>query len=182
MSILLGNKLLEAAEQKIETDLTPQNRANYMRVVVGGMKVAMHGGPKSILSTLKDSKDPISDCAVGAVNLVLLMRKESRGTMPYKAMIPAAMTLMLKALDFADRLGLVKITNDELVKATHIFTNTLMARFKITAPMIHNAVRKVHGIMQSPRNMELLKRKAGMVVAPNASSPTPMPNEANEGE
>ena len=136
MSILLNNKLLQVAELKIERNLTPQNRANYMKVVVAGMNVLLRGGPKSILAKLKGRQDPVSDCAIGAVNLVLILRKESKGVMPLKAMIPAGMTLMLKALDFANSLGQVKIGTAELDRATHIFTNTLFGHFNFHVSMI----------------------------------------------
>ena len=181
MSILLNNKILETAEQTVEAKLTPENRANYMRIVVAGMKTAMHGGAAGILGGLKQSKDPITDCAVGAINLVLLLRRQSRGTMPVKAMVPAAMTLMLQALDLADKAGIVKVGNDELVKATHIFTNHLFAAFKITAPMLQNAATNVHAITQDPTKMEAIKRRIGMSKAPNASEPTPLPAGANNG-
>ena len=177
MSILLQNKLLQATEAKLEGNLTPQNRDDYLKIVVAGMQAGLHGGPQSMLAKLKDAKDPINNAAVGAVNLVLILRSHAKGTMPYKAMIPAAMTLMLKALDFVDQLGVVKIDNDALVRASHIFTNTLMARFHITSPMINTAVQRVHGIMQDPQKMELIKRKAGVVQDPRASTPTPMPEE-----
>jgi hypothetical protein len=48
----LNNKILNDSEQKIEASLTPENRNNYMKIVVAGMKVAMQGGPNSILASL----------------------------------------------------------------------------------------------------------------------------------
>lgn len=178
MSLMLQNRILEAAEQKIESQLTPENRANYMRIVVAGMKVALDKGPNGILAQLKDSKNPISDCVNGAINLCLLMRKQSRGTMPPQAMIPAAMTLMLKALDFADRAGIVKIGNDELVQATRLFTDTIFKRFGISKQMIYTATQKVHAITQDPAQMEKLKMKAGFTKHPLAPEPTALPEGA----
>ena len=179
MSILLNNKLLQVAELKIERNLTPQNRANYMKVVVAGMNVLLRGGPKSILAKLKGRQDPVSDCAIGAVNLVLILRKESKGVMPLKAMIPAGMTLMLKALDFANSLGQVKIGNAELDRATHIFTNTLFGHFHITPPMINTAMQKVHALMADPKAMAAIRLKAGATKHPNAA---PLPAASPSGE
>ena len=102
MSLLLSNNILQAAEKKLESQLTPENHQDYLKVVVAGLKVALQKGPDSAMAALRNSKDPINDCAIGAINLCLLMRKQSRGTMPVKAMVPAAMTLMLHALDFVD--------------------------------------------------------------------------------
>lgn len=179
MSILLSNKLLEAAEQKIESSLTPENRADYMKIVVAGLKTGLANGPRGILASLKQSKNPINDSAIGAINLVLLMRKHSMGTMPLKAMIPAAMTLMLQALDFADKAGIVKIGTDELVQATHIFANALFPRLGIKPQMLHAAIQRVHAISQDPAKMELVNRKLGAVKDPRASEPTPMPGGEN---
>lgn len=176
MSILLNNRILEAAEQKLESGLTPQNRVDYMKIVVAGQKMGL-----KVLASLKDSKDPINDCAVGAVNLCLLMRKQSRGTMPLKAMVPAAMTLMLKALDFADRAGIVKVGNAELVQATHIFTNTMFQRLGISQQMLHTAIKRTHAMVQDPATLEKLNRAAGVVKDPRASTPTPLPGDNDDG-
>jgi hypothetical protein len=128
-----------------------------------------------ILAGLKQSRNPISDSATGAINLVLLMRKQSRGTMPEKALVPAAMTLMLQALDFVDKAGIAKVGKDELVQATHIFTNHMFEAFGVTLPMLTHAANQVHAITQDPAKMELLNRRAGVVKDPRASVPTPMP-------
>lgn len=179
MSILLSNKILQAAEAKIENDLTPDNRANYLKIVVAGMKVLLNKGPNGILAKLKGRQDPINDCAVGAVNLVLILKKESKGVMPLKAMVPAAMTLMLKGLDFAEKVGDLKVDNDVLVRATHIFTNTIFQRYHITAPMLNTAMQRVHGIMSDPRKMAAINMKGGMTKHPNAA---PLPASSPSGE
>ena len=134
MSLLLNNRVLQAAEEKVESNLLPANHTDYMRVVVAGMKVAMAKGPDSILASLHKSTDPVSDCAKGAVNLAFMLRKHSRNTMPMKALVPAAMTLMIHALDFVDKSGIAKIGTPELVRATHVFTNMVFPQFWDHAP------------------------------------------------
>ena len=173
MSILLDNQILRAAEQKIESSLTPENRANYMKIVVAGMTVALNGGANGILGSLAKSQNPISDCVKGAINLCLLMRKQSRGTMPLKAMVPAAMTLLLHALDFADKSGIVKVGQPELVQATHLFADAVFERFRITPQMLHTAATKVHAITQDPAQLEKIKQAAGASAAPGAGQPPP---------
>src|SRR5712664_3366768 len=108
---LINNKLddpvLQAAEEKLESQLLPEVRADYMKIVVAGMRAALAKGPDGMLAGLKNkSKDPVHDAAAGAVGLVLLLRHTSPA-MPIKAMAPAGMTLMLHALDFVDKVGLV---------------------------------------------------------------------------
>lgn len=182
MSIIntpLDNKVLEAAEQKIESALLPAVRDDYMKIVVAGMQAAAHNGPNGMLSGLKSRKDPISDCAIGAINLVVLMSHQSRGAMPMKALVPAAMTLMLHALDLVQKMGLAKIGPDELGRATRVFTNHLFTVLKISPAMLKNMATKVHGVMQDPTQMETISRRAGVVRDPRASQPTQASEEPN---
>lgn len=174
MALLLQNKLLQAAEEKIEASLTPENRDDYLKVVNSGMKSAMAGGPDSMIAKLRGSKNPIPDCVNGAINLCLLMRVHSRGTMPPKALVPAAMTLMLKALDIAQQLGLAKIDNAALVSATHLFTNVMFKKFGLTPQMLHTAAAKVHAITQDPAAMQKVNMRAGLTQAPEAANSSPV--------
>lgn len=173
--ILSKNGVLQAAEMKIESSLTPENKNNYLKIVNAGMAAALKGGPNGIMGSLAKSKSPIPDCVNGSINLCLLMRKQSRGTMPLKAMVPAAMTLLLHALDFADKAGIVKIGQPELVQATKMFADAMFQRFGISKNMLHTAATKVHAMTQDPGQMEKIKRAAGTVKDPQASTPTPMP-------
>ncbi len=177
MSLLSKNSLLVAAEDKVESGLTPENRADYQKIVVAGMKVGMANGKDSIVAKIKDSQDPLKDCAYGAINLCLMLSKQSRHTMPVKAMVPAAMTLMLNALSIVDRLGTVKIDNAALVKATHCFTDHIMSVLKITPQMMQHLGGKLDAITKDPANMEAINRKAGIVKDPRASTPTAVSEE-----
>ena len=182
MSILKSNDVITAAENKIESQLTPQNRANYDRIVVAGMKAALQNGPKGILASLRDSKDPVNDAAKGAVGLCVLMYKESRGTMPIKAMVPAGMTLMLNALRFAQELGMVKVTQEVVVQATHTYVNSLFHVLHITPQMMQTAAQRVHALTQDPASMAKINMAAGITKNPNAPTPTPLPPRAGASE
>jgi hypothetical protein len=171
----LSNPLLAQAEAKIETNLAPQNRAIYMKIVVAGMRLGLQGGPNSILASLQHSQDPVTDAAKGAVSLCLIMRKDAKGVMPLKAMVPAAMTLMLKALDFVDRTKMAPIGKPELDRATQIFANTMFRAMGITRQGLNNATNKVHAIMNDPDAMAKLNLKAGITRHPMAATPTPLP-------
>lgn len=175
MSLLLENKLLRATEDKIESSLTPQNKQNYLKIVVSGLKVAMQNGPKSYMAQLHESKDPVSDCAQGAVAIVLILRKESRNTMPVQAMVPAAMTLMLHGLDFCDQSGLVKVDKNVIAKASHIFTNAIFKGLHISPQMINHAHGVLNQVTQQPGMMAKIRMKAGTAKMPTDAVPTPVP-------
>lgn len=169
MSEISGNKLLADAEQKIENQLEPTTRANHDKIVNAGMHAVLAKGLDGLLASLKDSADPISDAAKGAVSLVLILRKQAHGVMPGKAMVPAAMTLTLRALGFADRAGIIKVGTPEIVRATKIFTDTVFARLGITKNGLARAAEKVHGFTQDPAAMQKVNEKAGIVAHPGAA-------------
>lgn len=179
MSGTMSNPLLAQAEQKVEEGLDPDTAQNVTKIVVAGMHAALDKGANSILAQLKQSQDPISDAAKGAVSLVMILRKEAQGVMPLKALVPAAMVLMIKALDFSDRAGIVKVGNDELVRATHVFTDFLFARLGITKQGLANAANRVHAITQDPDAMQKLQLKAGVTRHPSAATPTPLPGASS---
>src|SRR5712672_1513718 len=98
----LSNPILQQVETQIEANLASDIKADYDKIVVAGGHLALANGG-SMMTQLEKAADPIAGAAKGAVGLVLIMRKDAKGVMPVKAMVPAAMTLMLKALDFVDR-------------------------------------------------------------------------------
>lgn len=178
MAILLDNKILEAAEAELEKQLLPEVREDYMKIVVAGMQAALHGGVEGMLAArLRKTKDPIGECARGAINLVVLLGHQSRGHMPTKAMIPASMTLMLQALDVVDRAKIAPVGRDQLVQATHIWSNRVMTVFKIPPQMLNKMADMSHKVMTNPTQMEMIKRRAGLVRDPRASTPTDMVQE-----
>lgn len=171
----LSNQMLQQTEDQIETGLTPDTSAAYTKIVVAGMHAALDKGPDSILAQLQKSRDPISDAAKGAVSLVFILRKQAQGVMPMKAAVPAAMTLMLKALDFIDRAGIAKIGQPELVRATHIFTDFMFARTGITKQGLANVAGKVNDLIQDPAALQAIRMKAGVIRHPLSATATPLP-------
>jgi hypothetical protein len=168
------NNILKAAEQHLESQLTPPVRANYDKIVVAGMKVALNKGPDGILAALKNSQDPIKDCVTGAINIVGLLAMQSRGTMPITAAVPACMTLIIHALDFADKVGIMKVGPEELAKAGHMFGNLITQKFGISTDMIKTAAGNIEKLTKDPANMDKLHYAAGMKKAPDATQAIPL--------
>jgi hypothetical protein len=156
----IQNPLLAKAEAKVEASVGQgQTRADYLKVVVAGMRAALANGPQGMMAKLKGRPDPVHDCALGAVNLVIYMRHLATGTMPMRSIVPAAMTLMLQALDFADHTGIVKVGAPELDRATHIFTNAIFKALGITPQMLSQAAGMVHGVTQNPEQLAAVKQQ-----------------------
>jgi len=147
----MKNDLLRQAEANMEAKIgNGPAREDYMKVVVAGMKAALAGGPQSIIGGLANNPDPVKACAVGAVSLVLHLRGISQGTMPERAMIPGAFTLMLQALDFAEQAGILKVGNAELDRATHIFANAIFQAFGISTAMLNKMGGAAGRVMEDP--------------------------------
>lgn len=169
------NPMLAQIERKVEGTLTPQNRPDYMKIVVAGMKTAMapgkNGGP-SIAEQLHQSQNPVDDAAKGAVNLVALMARQSRGKMPERAFIPAAITLMLNALDFLDRTGVIKVDESVVDRATRLITDHLFQIFGVDQAKLQQMADKSHGVTNNPQSVESLSAHAkGMVERGGAAPP-----------
>lgn len=163
----MEDPVLQQAEMELERRLLPDVRRDYMKIVVAGMKIGMVKNGQ-LVSSLMHSKDPLKDCAQGAVAVGVILLHESKNTAPIKALIPAMMTLMLKALDFCDKAGIVKVGPAELAHASKIFANYLMHIFKITPRRFESMASQVHTVMQDPGQRELLERKVGLTKDPRA--------------
>lgn len=158
---VLQNTLLKAAEQKIESQLTQKTRSNYLRIVTAGMKLALKDGPNSIIASLKKSQNPLDDCVNGVIGLMSLLFRESNGTMPMNAMIPAASVLLIQALDFAARAGIMKVGKPELEHAIQSLVEKLLPKLGVTPDRLTSLTQKVHGIMADPTKRALINKAGG---------------------
>ena len=155
--LLIQNTLLKQAEDRVEKTVPPAQRDNYLKIVVAGMKYAMDKGPEGLLASLKDSKDPLADSVKGAIAIVGVLRGNAKGTMPLEAMIPATMSLMFQALDFAEKMNLLTVTETELDKAAHMFMDTILPLLNVPKAKLDESMDQVHGIMRDPDKMAQYK-------------------------
>lgn len=181
MSILKRNKFLQGAEAAVAAKLLPTTKSAYDKIVVAGMKASMHGDINSMLAKLLNSKDPVRDCAAGAISLVMILSQQAKGHMPVEAMIPASTTLMLQALDFAEKAKLLTVGPEELDRGAKLQGNIWLHLGKITPDKLQAMAVKTHGIMQDPTQMEMVARRAGVVKDPRAGTPTELPPSNEKG-
>jgi hypothetical protein len=170
-AVHIDNPLLNDIENEIEGQLTPDNRRNYLKIVTAGIHTAIMDGPKSIIASLRQSKDPVGDVARGAAAVVLMLRQEAKGVMPPQAMIPAGLTLAMKGLDAAEKMGLVKIDEGVVEQVAHIYTDLMFKAFGITPQNLSHASQKVHAAMQDPDTARKIQLKAGAIR--DDGTPTP---------
>jgi hypothetical protein len=155
--LLIENTLLRQTEAAIERKVPPNARDSYLKIVVAGMKYGLAKGKDGALASIKDSKDPVADAVVGAINVVGILRQNAKGTMPIEAMVPAAMTLLLHTLDFAEKTNLVNVTPDVLDRATLMFMDKIMRLMKMTPEEVSDKLGKVHDILRDPDMMAKYK-------------------------
>lgn len=156
--ILVQNSILKQAEAQIEKQLAPEVRQNYMKIVVAGMKLALNKGSQGLLATLKASKDPLNDIVKGAIGIVGFLRRESKGAMPVKAMVPAAFALVLQGLDMAEKVGVLEVTKEVLAEATQAFLEEITHVMGLTPESMQGLATKVQGVMGDPAKMNQLKQ------------------------
>ncbi len=149
---MLKNPLLKEAQAKIEAGV--QDRDAFSRIVQAGQKVMYDQATFAELAKgLKDAKDPVTEIAEGMIGILGILYKQSRKTMPIPPMVLAGMALLLDALDFAERAGLVKIGKAELNKATTHYLNSLLPKFGLTPEKMDGMLGQLVGTIKYPAKL-----------------------------
>lgn len=161
MALLAENTIIRRAEEQILQRLKEGMREPVMKLVNAGMKLAMDGGPKSIIAQLRDSKDVLHDCVKGAIGLVNVLRKSAKGSVSTGALVPAAMILALQGLDFAERLKLIKVTNQVLDQATQMFTDAILPAMGVSHERFAELTDRAANAANDPDKMRQIFVKRG---------------------
>lgn len=170
-SIVLDNTVLKAAVAQIEKNIQPHLKPAYDKIVVAGMKVGLNGGKDSPLAKLITMENPAAEAGKGAASLVLILRKNSKDSMPQNVMVTAGGTLTLYALEFLEDSKTITVGKEEITAAMKAYTNTIFKALGITPQMLIKGNETMEKITKDPAAMELMRRKAGLVKAPGTSSP-----------
>ena len=153
--------LLEKVEANIVRSVKPADNEAYQRIVLAGMKLAFDKtSHQSLMVSLGQSQDKVHDVAIGAVGLLLLMHKQSKGTMPLAPMVSAGMTLVLHGLDYIKKVYGEDIGNAQIDTATELFISTITPKLGVTNDVLNAATSKVHGAMQDPAFMKKFQQHA----------------------
>lgn len=183
MSLLnkIEDPLLKRVEAEVQRRLVPRVREAYKHAVNAGMEVAAHNGPQG-LRALTDSDDPVKACAMAGANFMLMLFKQTNMAMPQEVVPPAALTLMLQAMDLLDKAGIREASVEDINKGTRIQVERIMAASGITMPVLDKMAGEVRSILNDPMKREQLNLRAGTVRDPRASTPTEVPEPTPEPE
>lgn len=159
----------------VEATMNPEVRKDYDKIVATGLQWGVKNGSAGLLASLTQSRDPVRDCAIGAINAVFkFISGVSRGTMPQVPGVYASKSLMYLALDFADRAGIVDVGVPEVEKAERLWANGIFTAFGITPKTLSRGAEEVKGILNDPGRLEQLNLATGYLKDPRAAQPLEM--------
>lgn len=152
--------ICQQAIAQIEKSLGANQQDAFSRMVSAGMRIALNKGPRGLLGSLTQSKDPIADVVKGAIAISGIIYRESRGTAPLGVLVSAAMVLALHGLDFAARAKIIPEPTPEVVaQVTQSFIEELLPKFGITADRLGQMTQQTHGLLQDPAKVAALREQ-----------------------
>lgn len=120
----------KSVEENIK--MPPELQEAYERVVIAGMKVMFSKESHKVMLEELQREGPMDQrLGKGIAGLMLLLFKESNGTMPPAVIIPAGMKLMMEAVDFMRETDLGQPTNAEIGGGMQIMISTILEKFGV---------------------------------------------------
>lgn len=118
---------------KNNINMPPELQEAYERVVIAGMKVMFSKESHKLMLDELQKEGPIGQkLGMGIAGLMLLLVKESNGTIPPEVIIPAGINLLARAADFIRKSEIEKITNGDIGDAMEVFISTILEKFGVS--------------------------------------------------
>ena len=112
--------------------MPPELQEAYDRVVTAGMKVMFSKESHRIMLQEIQRPGPLDKrLGRGIAGLMLLLFKESNGSIPPNVIIPAGVKLLMEAVDFLRDSGLEKPTNADIGNGMEIMISTILEKFGV---------------------------------------------------
>jgi hypothetical protein len=113
-------------------NMPPELQEAYERVVIAGMKVMFSKeSHRAMLKELQREGPLDQRLGKGIAGLMLLLFKESNGTMPPAVIIPAGVKLLMEAVDFMRDAGMGNPTNAEIGNGMQIMIAIILEKFGV---------------------------------------------------
>lgn len=136
--------LLAKIEQQIEKTLPASLKRDYMAVKVSGLQLMFSDKTYSFMADwLKDltAQNLAQKVAIGIANVIRIVARESKGKMVAAGAMPAAVVLMLHALDYIDRVKQIPMTQQIIDATTQAVSAELTKLFGITQAQVDQAAQ-----------------------------------------
>jgi hypothetical protein len=124
---------LDTEAIKANIKMPPELQEAYERVVIAGMKVMFSKESHKLMLDEFQKEGPLGQkLGTGIAGLMLLLVKESNGTIPPEVIIPAGINLLTRAADFIRKSEIEKITNGDIGDAMEVFISTILEKFGVS--------------------------------------------------
>lgn len=161
----------QSVQQGIE--MPPELQEAYERVVLAGMKVMFSEQTHKLMLDELQRQGPVAErLGKGIAGLMLMLFKESNGTMPPQVMIPAGMDLLVQAADFINQAKLETVTNQNIGDASEVMIGVLMDKFGVPQGKFMEMVGSFD------RDAIEAQAQGGEAPAPEQMMPAPMEQAA----
>jgi hypothetical protein len=112
--------------------MPPDLQKAYDRVVIAGMKVMFSKESHRVMLQEIQRPGPLDQrLGKGIAGLMLMLFKESNGSIPPNVIIPAGVKLLMEAVDFLRDSGLEKPTNSDIGNGMEIMISTILEKFGV---------------------------------------------------
>lgn len=146
----LQDPILQQIEDGIEAKVPPNLKQAYMAVLVSGMKIMFSAETSKFMDQrLQQASDPVQAVSKGISDMMVMIYLESKKTMNIPAGMLASMSLTCQALDYAERAGKIKVTEELAGQAVQSSVMATMARFGITQDKINQTVSQAQAKIKS---------------------------------
>lgn len=163
--------ILQQAVDKIESEV--KDRVAYDKIVSAGKKFMVDPkASKQLVEGLKDAEDKPKTIGQGIAGIVLLLRKQSRDTMPVEEMMRAASALLMEALDALSKAGVIELSPSVIDTATIALSEPLLASVGGTKERMKNLMGNVQGTLNDPEKLAAYKAHIAKTAA-SAAGPAP---------
>ena len=113
-------------------NVPPESQEAYERVVIAGMKVMYSKESHRMMLKELQKEGPIDQrLGKGIAGLMLLLFKESNGTMPPAVISPAGIKLVMEAVDFMRSTKLANPTNGDIGNGVQIMIAIILEKFGV---------------------------------------------------
>ena len=136
-----GGSVAAQARAQLEQHVPPELRAPVERLVLAGKKVMF--GPETnemaMAEVDRHEDGPGAGAAVGVAALMSQLLTRVKGAMPVPAIVPAALILLMEALEFLGEAGRLEVTPEVVAEATQDLTGYLMQKLGLDEEKVAQA-------------------------------------------
>lgn len=141
-----NDPIIAKVQDAVRGNIPADTRVAVQRVVLAGMKVMFSPETHQLmLKSIQSDTDPAHAVGMGVTQLVTLLFKQSKNTIPLPALIPAAVLLCCEALDFMEKANMVKVTPVIMANASQTVTAYLFQKMGYTPDKIAQIVKAGNG-------------------------------------